>query len=95
MSDLRDLQEILAMLQNQETLIGLMEEQQTENERLTQQLEEQQTINHGLQIQLEECRQQVNRMQAQINETRSLNEKLNNENRRLLRQIESWNSLQT
>jgi len=34
-------------------------------------------------------------MQAQINETRSLNEKLNSENRRLLRQIESWNSLQT
>ena len=32
MSDLRDLQEILVMLKNQETLIGLMEEQQTENE---------------------------------------------------------------
>ena len=30
MSDFRDLQEILAMLQNQETLIGLMEEQQAE-----------------------------------------------------------------
>ena len=56
MSDLRDLQEILAMLQKQETLIGMMEEQQVENEKLAQQLEEQQDMNHTLQEQLAECR---------------------------------------
>ena len=80
MNDSRTLQELLEILKKQEDMIALMETLQCENENLTRELED--------------CRKKLQQKSKKLKESVALNEKLNSENRRLLQQIESWNSLQ-
>ena len=80
MNGSQDLQELLEIMKKQEDMIALMETLQGENEKLTRELEESQ----------KKLKQKTKRLKESV----ALNEKLNSENRRLLQQIESWNSLQ-
>ena len=80
MNDSRTLQELLEIVKKQEGMIVLMETLQGENEKLNRELED--------------CRKKLNQKTKKLKESLALNEKLNNENRRLLQQIESRNSLQ-
>ena len=79
MSELQNLQELLSLMQDQEQMIGLMENLQNENEKLEKEL--------AL------CREQLNQKMKELTETAALNESLNSENRRLMQQIASWNGL--
>lgn len=79
MSELQNLQELLSLMQDQEQMIGLMENLQNENEKLEKEL--------AL------CREQLNQKMKELTETTALNESLNSENRRLMQQIASWNGL--
>lgn len=79
MSELQNLQELLSLMQDQEQMIGLMENPQNENEKLEKEL--------AL------CREQLNQKMKELTETTALNESLNSENRRLMQQIASWNGL--
>lgn len=80
MNDSRTLQELLEIVKKQEDMIALMETLQGENEKLNRELED--------------CSRRLKQKTKKLKESLALNEKLNNENRRLLQQIESWNSLQ-
>jgi hypothetical protein len=80
MNDSRTLQELLEIVKKQEGMIVLMETLQGENEKLNRELED--------------CSRRLKQKTKKLKESLALNEKLNNENRRLLQQIESWNSLQ-
>ena len=80
MNDSRTLQELLEILKKQEDMIALMETLQCESENLTRELED--------------CRKKLQQKSKKLKESVALNEKLNSENRRVLQQIESWNSLQ-
>ena len=79
MSELQNLQELLSLMQDQEQMIGLMENLQNENEKLEKEL--------AL------CREQLNQKMKELTETAALNESLNNENQKLMQQIASWNGL--
>ena len=79
MSELQNLQELLSLMQDQEQMIGLMENLQNENEKLEKEL--------AL------CREQLSQKMKELAETAALNESLNSENRRLMQQIASWNGL--
>ena len=79
MSELQNLQELLSLMQDQEQMIGLMENLQNENEKLEKEL--------AL------CREQLSQKMKELTETAALNESLNSENRRLMQQIASWNGL--
>ena len=79
MSELQNLQELLSLMQDQEQMIGLMENLQNENEKLEKEL--------AL------CREQLNQKMKELTETAALNESLNSENQKLMQQIASWNGL--
>lgn len=86
MSDLQNLQELLGLLKKQEEMIGLMEELQTENERLTKDLQ-------ACRAELWACQEMLAQKTQELEEAMSLNETLNSENRKLTQQISSWNGL--
>ena len=79
MSDLQNLQELLELLKKQEEMIGLMEKLQSENEKLERELKA--------------CKTQLAQKTKKLKETQSLNETLNSEHRRLIKQIERWRDL--
>ena len=79
MSELQNLQELLSLMQDQEQMIGLMENLQNENEKLEKEL--------AL------CREQLSQKMKELAETAALNESLNSENLKLMQQIASWNGL--
>lgn len=79
MSELQNLQELLSLMQDQEQMIGLMENLQNENEKLEKEL--------AL------CREQLSQKMKELAETAALNESLNSENQKLMQQIASWNGL--
>ena len=81
MNELQNLQEIMALMQEQEKMLMLIETLQAENETLEQKLQE--------------CEKELEETKTKLTRSMILNEKLNSENRRLMQQIESWNSLQT
>ena len=79
MNDIKNYQELLEILEKQEEMLGLLEDMQTENEKLEQEL--QKSI------------QELMRLREELEEAESLNESLNNENKKLLRQIEELTQL--
>ena len=80
MNELQNLQEILALMQEQEKMLMLIETLQAENETLEQKLQE--------------CEKELEETKTKLTRSMILNEKLNSENRKLMQQISSWNSLQ-
>ena len=80
MNELQNLQEILALMQKQEKMLALVETLQNENEALEQKHQE--------------CEKELEETRVKLTRSMSLNEKLNSENRKLMQQISSWNSLQ-
>ena len=79
MSELQNLQELLSLMQDQEQMIGLMENLQNENEKLEKELVS--------------CREKLSQKMKELAETAALNESLNSENQKLMQQIASWNGL--
>ena len=79
MSELQNLEELLSLMQDQEQMIGLMENLQNENEKLEKELAS--------------CREKLSQKMKELAETAALNESLNNENQKLMQQIASWNGL--
>lgn len=80
MNELQNLQEIMALMQEQEKMLMLIETLQAENETLEQKLQE--------------CEKELEETKTKLIRSMILNEKLNSENRKLMQQISSWNSLQ-
>ena len=80
MNELQNLQEIMALMQEQEKMLMLIETLQAENETLEQKLQE--------------CEKGLEETKTKLTRSMILNEKLNSENRKLMQQISSWNSLQ-
>ena len=80
MNELQNLQEILVLMQEQEKMLMLVETLQTENETLEQKLQD--------------CEMELEETKTNLARSMTLNEKLNSENRKLIQQISSWNSLQ-
>lgn len=86
MSELQNLQELLSLMQDQEQMISLMEELQTENEKLAKRL-------LSCEEKLRICQETLDQKSRELDEAMSLNETLNCENRKLAQQISSWNGL--
>ncbi len=81
MNDSQDLKELLMIVEKQQEMIALMEDLQSENEKLTRELKQ--------------CKEDLKLKKEELKASLALNENLNSESRKLLQQIESWNSLQT
>ena len=80
MNDSQDLKELLLIVEKQQEMIALMEDLQSENEKLTRELEQ--------------CKEDLKLKKEELKASLALNENLNSESRKLLQQIENWNSLQ-
>ena len=50
--------------------------------------------NETLEQKLQECEKELEETKTKLTRSMALNEKLNSENRKLMQQISSWNSLQ-